>query len=128
MNIPWNLDQATIRRFQKRVYIDLPQLPAWSYFLKLQMKKTPNGLSKQDFTELAKRTHNFSGPDLAILFKDAAMEPLRIAQKSKRFRKLPNGKFIFAGPNETGTDVQTIGLYDLPDNSLKLHQIERESF
>lgn len=127
-NIPWNLDGAILRRFQKRVYIDLPEIEAREYFLNLQMKKTPHNLTKQDFTELGKRTVNYSGADLAILCKDAAMEPLRVAQRSNRFRKLPNGKFIAAGPNEMGHDIHDMGLYDLPDNGLELHPIERESF
>jgi vacuolar protein-sorting-associated protein 4 len=106
----------------------LPEVEAREYFLKMQMKKTPHNLSEQDFTELSKRTVNYSGADLAILCKDAAMEPLRVAQRSNRFRKLPNGKFIAAGPNEMGHDIQTMGLYDLPDNGLELDPIERVSF
>lgn len=127
-NIPWNLDQAMLRRFQKRVYIDLPDIKARAYFLRLQMKKTPHDLSEQDFDALAVRTENYSGADLAILCKDAAMEPLRDAQKSTKFRKLPNGKYICAGPNEMGHDLHEMGLYDLPDNGLELHAIQKSSF
>lgn len=35
-NIPWNLDQAMLRRFEKRVYIDLPDFSARRYLLEVK--------------------------------------------------------------------------------------------
>lgn len=35
-NIPWNLDQAMLRRFEKRVYIDLPDFEARRYLLEVK--------------------------------------------------------------------------------------------
>jgi len=35
-NIPWNLDQAMLRRFEKRVYIALPEFEARRYLLEVK--------------------------------------------------------------------------------------------
>ena len=37
-NIPWDIDQAMRRRFQKRIYIPLPSAEARIYLLKNLMK------------------------------------------------------------------------------------------
>lgn len=39
--------------------------------LKRGMKDNKNSLGQQDYDELAKRTEDFSGSDLAILVRDA---------------------------------------------------------
>lgn len=48
-NIPWGLDPAVRRRFEKRVYLPLPEIAARYTLLKNLMKDTPNSLSQEDF-------------------------------------------------------------------------------
>lgn len=43
-NLPWALDPAIRRRFEKRIYIPLPDAPARKFLLQNNMAKTPNGL------------------------------------------------------------------------------------
>lgn len=38
-NLPWSLDSAIRRRFQKRIYIPLPDFEARHYLIKHKMKK-----------------------------------------------------------------------------------------
>ena len=35
-NIPWSLDSAIRRRFEKRIYIGLPEAPARAYMFKVR--------------------------------------------------------------------------------------------
>ena len=44
-NIPWSLDSAILRRFERRVYIPLPDAEARIYLLKLAMSKNEHELT-----------------------------------------------------------------------------------
>lgn len=64
-NLPYSLDPAIRRRFDKRIYIPLPDHVARVQLLKLQLGQTEHWLTEQDFDELAWRTEGFSGSDIA---------------------------------------------------------------
>lgn len=70
-NLPWALDPAIRRRFQRRIYIPLPEYEARLHMLKHNMEKNIHTLSEDNFEELAKKTNMFSGSDLSILVRDA---------------------------------------------------------
>lgn len=62
-NLPWALDPAIRRRFERRIYISLPEYEARYFFIyyrlgmfKKNMKDTPHELSEADFDEFAQRT------------------------------------------------------------------------
>lgn len=52
-NIPWGIDSAARRRFQRKIYIPLPDEPARLAMFKLNVGSTPNSLSDDDFKKLA---------------------------------------------------------------------------
>jgi vacuolar protein-sorting-associated protein 4 len=84
-NIPWELDAAIRRRFEKRVYIPLPEAEARSYMVKLHLGDTPNDLTERDFERLGEITQGASGSDIKVLVKEALMQPLRRCQQAKQF-------------------------------------------
>jgi len=87
-NIPWVLDSAIRRRFEKRIYIDLPEEHARTYMFKLNMGKTPHNISEEEFRDLGKRTEGYSGSDISIVVRDALMQPVRKVQTATHFRKV----------------------------------------
>lgn len=93
-NVPWELDPAVRRRFEKRVYIPLPESPARALMFKIHLGNTPNDLTEEDFTELGNLTEGYSGSDVSIIVKDALMEPIRICQTAQRFKLTPQGKMV----------------------------------
>jgi vacuolar protein-sorting-associated protein 4 len=129
-NIPWGLDQAVKRRFEKRIYIPLPDHSARLYMLKKKIEEVPFNITDAEFEELAKLAENYSGSDIEVLCKDAAMEPLRFAQKTNKFRKLMNGKFMPVDPQTPadGYNVIQSTVYDLPDRSLELPALTLNDF
>uniref|UniRef100_A0A023FMY0 vesicle-fusing ATPase n=1 Tax=Amblyomma cajennense TaxID=34607 RepID=A0A023FMY0_AMBCJ len=87
-NIPWVLDSAIRRRFEKRIYIPLPDEPARLHMFKLHIGNTPHTLTEDDFKQLAKRSDGFSGADISVLVRDALMQPVRKVQTATHFRKV----------------------------------------
>lgn len=45
-NVPWELDPAIRRRFEKRIYIPLPDPMARLAQFKIRLGKTPNNLTE----------------------------------------------------------------------------------
>ncbi|CAG2101635.1 unnamed protein product [Medioppia subpectinata] len=87
-NIPWVLDAAIRRRFEKRIYIPLPEEHGRLEIIKINIGNTANSLNDQDMRVLAKKTHGFSGADISVLVRDALMQPVRIVQSATHFKKV----------------------------------------
>ncbi|KAI1285281.1 Vacuolar protein sorting-associated protein 4B [Halotydeus destructor] len=87
-NIPWVLDAAIRRRFEKRIYISLPEENARLDIFKIHIGDTPHTLSERDLKDLAKRCEGFSGADIGILVRDAIMQPVRKVQSATHFKKV----------------------------------------
>lgn len=87
-NIPWSLDSAIRRRFEKRIYIPLPEASARLHMFKLHIGNTPNSLSEADYRVLAEKTQGYSGADIGVLVRDALMQPIRRVQSATHFKKV----------------------------------------
>lgn len=55
-NIPWVLDAAIRRRFEKRIYIPLPEEHARLFMFKLHLGNTSHSLTENDLKTLASKT------------------------------------------------------------------------
>ena len=84
-NVPWDLDAAIRRRFEKRVYIPLPGAQARTFMIKMHLGDTPNNLVENDFNKLGQISEGASGSDIEVMVKEALMEPLRRCQQAKQF-------------------------------------------
>eukprot|EP00244_Chara_vulgaris_P002694 TRINITY_DN1480_c0_g1_i1.p1 TRINITY_DN1480_c0_g1~~TRINITY_DN1480_c0_g1_i1.p1 ORF type:complete len:442 (+),score=113.08 TRINITY_DN1480_c0_g1_i1:319-1644(+) len=85
-NTPYSLDQALRRRFDKRIYIPLPEEKARKHMFKVHLGDTPHDLTDVDYEELAKLSEGFSGSDIAVTVKDVLFEPVRKTQEATHFR------------------------------------------
>ena len=74
-NRPWELDEALRRRLEKRVYIPLPTLEGRAALFALNLRTVET--SDVDLDDLASRTENYSGADVANVCRDAAMMSVR---------------------------------------------------
>lgn len=84
-NVPWELDPAMRRRFEKRVYIPLPETHARLSLYNICLGDTPHTLSQDQMYSLAARTEGYSGSDIGVVVREALMQPLRICQAAKQF-------------------------------------------
>lgn len=92
-NIPWALDNAIKRRFEKRIYIPLPELEARRKIFELNVGSTPCTLTLKEYRYLAQITEGYSGSDIAVVVRDALMQPIRKLLSSTHFKKV--GFFIY---------------------------------
>lgn len=97
-NIPWVLDAAIRRRFEKRIYISLPEEHARLQMFKLHLgNSTFHELTEENLKELAQKTEGYSGADISIVVRDALMQPVRKVQMATHFRRV-------RGPSRTEPD------------------------
>ncbi|XP_055384593.1 vacuolar protein sorting-associated protein 4 [Condylostylus longicornis] len=87
-NIPWVLDSAIRRRFEKRIYIPLPEQHARLIMFKIHLGNTAHTLSENDLKVLASKTDGYSGADISIVVRDALMEPVRKVQLATHFKRV----------------------------------------
>ncbi len=75
-NLPQQLDIAMRRRFEKRVYVPLPEKEARVAVFRIHTKGVEVDDSV-DFDQLSEWTVGFSGADIALICREAIMAPLR---------------------------------------------------
>ncbi|KAF0287465.1 Vacuolar protein sorting-associated protein 4B [Amphibalanus amphitrite] len=104
-NIPWVLDAAIRRRFEKRIYIPLPESHARAAMFKIHLGNTPHMLTEQDFRTLGDKSEGFSGADISIVVRDALMQPVRKVQTATHFKRVRGPSR--SDPNATVDDLLT---------------------
>ncbi|KAL9051891.1 MAG: hypothetical protein Q9162_005729 [Coniocarpon cinnabarinum] len=87
-NIPWQLDAAIRRRFQRRVHINLPDTPARMKMFEISVGSTPCELKQSDYKKLAEMSEGYSGSDISIAVQDALMQPVRKIQTATHYKKV----------------------------------------
>ena len=87
-NKPWDLDEALRRRLEKRIYIELPDLETRAEAFQIHLKSVPLEVGDRSSTEddapriklmgeLSKQTEGYTGSDIRLICREAAMMPMR---------------------------------------------------
>jgi SpoVK/Ycf46/Vps4 family AAA+-type ATPase len=115
-NIPWDLDDAFKRRFEKRIYIPLPGVPERAALFRLCLAGLPLDPAL-DFHALGLQTEHFSGADVAAVAKHASFAPMRRKQAEvmRLFPKPDQIKDRVAAIKgaEAAVKAEAIGMADL---------------
>ena len=115
-NIPWGLDPAVRRRFQKKIYISLPDVKARRLMFTLNLGDTENDITEKEFDTLAEMTEGYSGSDIATLTQDAIYGPLRKCQRAKFFKKIDNDHIVPCSPSDPGAFRMTMNEIEKPES------------
>jgi SpoVK/Ycf46/Vps4 family AAA+-type ATPase len=75
-NRPWDIDEAFRRRFEKRIFLPMPNNAARNELFKIYVKEIE---VDKDFEiePLVKTTEGYTGSDVAMICREAAMQPIR---------------------------------------------------
>ena len=87
-NRSWDLDEASRRRFEKRIYIPLPDEKGREELFKINLKGIKCSKDVK-ISKLVKMSDGYSGADIANVCREAAFMPMRIHwEKNKDVSKL----------------------------------------
>ncbi|XP_047337891.1 putative cell division cycle ATPase [Impatiens glandulifera] len=86
-NRPFDLDEAIIRRFERRIMVGLPSVENRVKILKALLSKE-SGVELLDFKELGTMTEGYSGSDLKNLCTTAAYRPVRELIKREQLKDM----------------------------------------
>ncbi|XP_075484421.1 uncharacterized protein LOC142524354 isoform X2 [Primulina tabacum] len=111
-NRPFDLDEAIIRRFERRIMVGLPSVENREKILRtlVAKEKVDEGL---DFAELAKMAEGYCGSDLKNLCVTAAYRPVREFIQQDRLK-------------DQDKKLRTEEGQDCRENSAKEHDMERK--
>eukprot|EP00731_Ephydatia_muelleri_P026335 Em0018g435a len=91
-NIPWGLDAAIRRRFEKRIYIPLPEEMPRRRLFELNIGDTRCNVNPEELGKLAKMTEGYSGADISIVVREALMMPIRKVPIATHFKNVQGQK------------------------------------
>ena len=74
-NLPWELDLAMLRRLEKRILVPLPSADAREAMFEAHLRE--RAAPTLDLKPFAAQSEGYSGSDLVLTCKEAAMRPLR---------------------------------------------------
>jgi SpoVK/Ycf46/Vps4 family AAA+-type ATPase len=103
-NKPWDLDDAIISRFQKRIHVPLPDEGARRSILQIHLEEADMGDVDMGF--IVRKTEGFSGRDLASLCQEAITRMVR----------------------EQNPDIEKLTVKELQVYSLKYRPLKPEDF
>jgi SpoVK/Ycf46/Vps4 family AAA+-type ATPase len=75
-NRPWDIDEAFRRRFEKRIYLPMPDVDARKELFRIYVKEIE---VEQDYAvdKLVETTDGYTGSDIAMICREASMQPIR---------------------------------------------------
>lgn len=124
-NLPWQLDGAVLRRFQRRIYIPLPDESARDVAFDIHLKNVPHSISKEQFEWLANQTQGYSQSDIKVIVQDAKFEATRLLRNANYFQKVMvgDGKFrLIPIENRSGDCIEAT--FEQLDLNNQLHLID----
>jgi len=127
-NTPWELDEAFRRRFEKRIYISLPDATSRTNMFKLKLKGVENSITEEEFIMLGQSSELYSGADIKTVAKEALYMPIRTCQHATKFKLLPDGNWTPCSPSDPDPSAKEMGMYDVPDGKLKAPPVAFNDF
>ncbi|KKF94369.1 Vacuolar protein sorting-associated protein 4 [Ceratocystis platani] len=128
-NIPWQLDAAIRRRFQRRVHIGLPDANGRARMFKLAVGETETTLQPNDYKELGHLSEGFSGSDISNVVQSALMRPVRKIMQATHFKELTiDGKRRLTPCSPGDPEAREMTYNDIESDELLAPHVEVKDF
>eukprot|EP00794_Sanderia_malayensis_P018876 gene18876-20776_t len=122
-NCPWELDTAFLRRFEKRIFIPLPDAETRRELFDIHLNSFPIKLTTDEWEKILKKSEGYSGSDIATCIADALFEPIRELESSCYWRWNTDGKTVSPCTQSEVGAVQ-IGFESIPADQVKARPVE----
>ncbi|KAJ8983609.1 hypothetical protein NQ317_004247 [Molorchus minor] len=125
-NCPWDLDTAFLRRFQKQIYIPLPNAIERLELLQLFTKDIQLDRNLEHWEELINKTEGFSGSDISNLVNSAFNIPLVDLEDAKIWKSTLDGFYepVVAAEDFSYDNIICCELSNLPYNSVRTRPVQ----
>lgn len=122
-NLPWELDGAMLRRLEKRILVPLPEPEARRAMFE---ELLPSEEDELPYDLLVERTEGYSGSDIRLVCKEAAMQPLRriMTILEDKQEVVPEDELPKVGPI-LGHDIEAALKNTRPSAHLHAHRYEK---
>ncbi|CAD2100622.1 vacuolar protein sorting-associated protein 4, putative [Plasmodium vinckei lentum] len=142
-NTPWSLDSGFRRRFEKRIYIPLPNLYARMKIFEKYINKaksndpneenntTAHNITNEDIKNFANITENYTGADIDIICRDAVYMPVKKCLLSKFFKQVKKNNKVYYMPCSPGDPDPTKiekNVMSINENELLLPPLTLQDF
>uniref|UniRef100_A0A0E0C7X3 AAA+ ATPase domain-containing protein n=1 Tax=Oryza meridionalis TaxID=40149 RepID=A0A0E0C7X3_9ORYZ len=124
-NLPWELDAAMLRRLEKRILVPLPEAEARHAMFEELLPSTTSKL-EVPYDTLVEKTEGYSGSDIRLVCKEAAMQPLRrlMSVLEARDELVPEEELPEVGPLKP-EDIEVALRNTRPSAHLHAHRYEK---
>ncbi|KAL9242078.1 hypothetical protein vseg_016115 [Gypsophila vaccaria] len=124
-NLPWELDAAMLRRLEKRILVPLPEPEARKAMFQELLPPSPSE-DQVPYDLLVTKTEGYSGSDIRLVCKEAAMRPLRrlMAVLEQKEEVVPENELPPIGPI-TPEDIELALKNTRPSAHLVAHRYEK---
>jgi len=119
-NRPWSLDTAALRRFERRVYVPLPDAPSRQLLFEHVLRRVDHELVAADFGRMADATGGYSCADVDIAARRATMGLIREAATATHFSEC-DGRW--RAVDASAPNAQSMGIADVPNDALALRPL-----
>ncbi|XP_031407394.1 katanin p60 ATPase-containing subunit A-like 2 isoform X2 [Punica granatum] len=126
-NLPWELDAAMLRRLEKRILVPLPEPEARrAMFGELLPSVAGEDELELPYDLLVEKTEGYSGSDIRLVCKEAAMQPLRrlMTHLENRQEAVPEDELPKVGPIRH-EDIEAALKNTRPSAHLQAHRYEK---
>jgi len=134
-NMPWELDIAALRRFQRKILIPMPSKEVRAEIIKLHAGEN-HALIIEDFERLSELTEGYSGSDLSTLVNEALMRPVKELQHATHFKKIRNpekeheqdAEYLWTACSPDDSEAERKDLSQIEDTLLYIRKPNFEDF
>eukprot|EP00357_Protocruzia_adherens_P011783 CAMPEP_0115001110 /NCGR_PEP_ID=MMETSP0216-20121206/17168_1 /TAXON_ID=223996 /ORGANISM="Protocruzia adherens, Strain Boccale" /LENGTH=470 /DNA_ID=CAMNT_0002366357 /DNA_START=12 /DNA_END=1424 /DNA_ORIENTATION=+ len=130
-NMPWELDIAALKRFNRRLLVSLPDSQTRAEIFQMHAGDN-HELTPRDLERLAKLTEGYSGSDICTAINEALMKPIKKLTNATFFKRIlvkeEDERYVWICSTEKDPAAEAKKLDQIPKESLQIPKATFEDF